>query len=185
MKRKRTEKMKDNIILIGFMGCGKTTVGNILSKKFSYSHIDTDHEIEREAGCAVKDIFEKKGEEYFRKMETKTIEKLKEKLSKTVVSTGGGLPLNPVNADILKEMGLVVYLKVSPAAVWERLKHDKTRPLLQKPSPKDEIIRLLDYRHPIYEAAAHLVVEADKKGANEIAAGIVAHISQNQGSVLK
>lgn len=173
--------MKKNIILTGFMGCGKTTVGNILSRKLSYRHVDTDHEIEMEAGCTIKDIFEKKGEEYFRKVETQTIERLRDSLSETVVSTGGGLVLNPVNVQILKEMGLVVYLKVSPAVVWNRLKYDKTRPLLQKPSPREEINRLLDYRHPIYMAAAHLVVDVDKKSAQEAAAEIEAHILKAEG----
>lgn len=165
--------MKDNIILIGFMGCGKTTMGKVLSKELSYRHVDTDKEIEKNEGCSIKDIFKKNGEEYFRRLETETIRTLGSTLSKSIVSTGGGLPLNPVNADILKKMGFVVYLNVNEETVWQRLKNDKTRPLLQKPEPEKEIRRLLEYRNPLYVLAAHLVVEADGKTMGEIASEIL------------
>lgn len=170
------EKMKDNIILIGFMGCGKTTIGKMLSRKLSYRHVDIDHEIEKEAGCAIKDIFAEKGEDYFRDLETQTIKKLRDELSNTVISTGGGLPLKPQNADILKDMGLVVYLKASPDVLWNRLKYDKTRPLLQKPSPKQELLRLLEYRDPFYMSAAHLVIDEDDKGVEAVALEVMGHM---------
>lgn len=173
--------MRDNIILIGFMGCGKSSVGRALSQALSYRHLDTDLEIEKREGQRIKDIFSHKGEEYFRKAETSTITELNAGLSEAVVSTGGGLPLRPENADILKKMGFVVYLRANEETIWERLKNDKTRPLLQKPSPRDEIRKLLDYRQPLYELAAHMALDVDGKSIEEI----VVEITRNFGILRK
>ncbi|MDF2611929.1 MAG: Shikimate kinase, partial [Lachnospiraceae bacterium] len=106
-------RMKHNIILIGFMGSGKTSVGERLAKRLSYQFRDTDQLIESRAGDSINHIFELRGEDYFRTLETNLLLEIKPTLSNTVLSTGGGLPLQEQNTKLLKEIGYVVYLKAS------------------------------------------------------------------------
>lgn len=154
--------MKQNIVLIGFMGCGKTSVGEALAKELSYVFLDTDQTIEEKSKQKISEIFKQYGEEYFRNLETETIECLSEQLEHHIVSTGGGLPLRKCNADILQRMGFVVYLKVSKESILRRLEGDTTRPLLMGEHVEEKVQKLLEYREPIYEVAAHLVVSVDR-----------------------
>lgn len=165
--------MKKNVILIGFMGAGKTSVGYHLAKKLGYRQLDTDELIEKKAGRRIPDIFKQKGEEYFRQLETDMLRELKQTANERVISTGGGLPLREENAALLKEMGFVVYLSISEQAVLERLKGDRKRPLLQGEDPQGAVHRLLEYRKPLYEIAAHMPVEVDNKSFEQIVAEIV------------
>lgn len=167
--------MKKNIVLIGFMGCGKTTAGKQLATELGYSFVDTDQMIEHNAQKAISEIFAAYGEEYFRNLETETVKEMMKSMDHTVVSTGGGLPLREVNADILKESGFVVYLRVKGSTVEERLKGDTTRPLLQGDNVSEKIQNLLEYRDPIYEFGAHMVLDVDEKTVDEI----VEDISRN------
>ncbi|SFR95410.1 shikimate kinase [Anaeromicropila populeti] len=160
--------MKKNIILIGFMGCGKSSVGELLHKAFAYTFIDTDQTIEKDSGTTIRDIFAQKGEAYFRELETKTIEKMAESTEHAVISTGGGLPLRECNAKILKEMGFVVYLRVKGETVLKRLEGDITRPLLQGDNVEEKVKSLMEYRDPIYEVSAHLVLDVDDKDFDSI-----------------
>ena len=160
--------MKNNIVLIGFMGCGKTTIGNNLAKVLDFSFVDTDEKIEKDSQKTINEIFAAHGEEYFRNLETKTIEKMAKEAEKTVISTGGGLPLREVNADILKRTGFVVYLRVQGKTVEKRLQGDKTRPLLQGGNVSEKITNLLNFRDPIYEYGAHMVLDVDDKTVEEI-----------------
>ena len=112
----------DQIILTGFMGAGKTTVGEILSELTALPQIDIDSEIIAEQGCPVSDIFEQKGEQGFRDLEH---QKLKEVLQKkAIISTGGGIVLRPENREVLKSFSPVIYLKTDPAIFLERLEGD-------------------------------------------------------------
>lgn len=154
--------MKENIVLVGFMGSGKTSVGEYLSTQLSYSLVDTDQIIEADCQTSISQIFSDKGEEFFRELETQTIEKLATSLEKHVVSTGGGLPMRACNADILKKIGFVVYLKISKESVLRRLQGDQTRPLLAGENVEEKVEKLLDYRDPIYEVSAHIVVCVDE-----------------------
>lgn len=165
--------MKDNIILIGFMGCGKTTIGNELYKRLNYKFLDTDAEIEKNSGMTISDIFAKYGEEYFRNLETKTIEDMISNVNETIISTGGGLPLRKCNAEILKKLGFVVYLKVKKDTVLKRLEGDNTRPLLAGDNVDEKVEKLLEFRNPIYEASAHLIIETDDKTIEDILEEIV------------
>lgn len=121
-----------NLILIGFMGCGKSTLGIQLSYRLRKPFLDTDRRIEERQGSSISDLFSEKGEAFFRGLETDALKELLLENTEYVISTGGGIILNPKNREILKELGTVVYLKVSPQTVYGRLKHDKTRPLLQE-----------------------------------------------------
>lgn len=160
--------MKHNIILIGFMGSGKTSVGERLSKRLGYHFRDTDRLIERKAGDTINHIFALHGEEYFRDMETELLRELKPTLEHTVLSTGGGLPLREINAGLLKEMGFVVYLKASRQTTLQRLSGDTTRPLLNGEDKEQKIDKLLAERVPIYEKAAHKIIVTDGRSINDI-----------------
>jgi shikimate kinase len=165
--------MKHNIILIGFMGCGKTSVGERLAQSLSYRFKDTDRLLEQSERDSINHIFAVHGEEYFRGKETKLLQELSLSLDHVVLSTGGGLPLREQNAKLLKEMGFVVYLKASKETTLKRLKGDNTRPLLQGDDLEKRIESLLAFRTPIYEKAAHKSIVTDHKSIDEIATMIM------------
>lgn len=157
-----------NVILIGFMGCGKTTVGLRLSYRLRRAVIDTDKEIEKEEKRAISDIFATDGEGYFRDKETACLQKLIESTSNQIISVGGGLPLREENRRLLHELGQVFYLCAKGETIYERLKDDTTRPLLQGGDPLTKIETLLQERDPYYRAAADVVVAVDGKSFSEI-----------------
>ena len=160
--------MKDNIILIGFMGCGKSSVGIKLSYRLKRTIIDTDKWIEKKQGMTISDIFATEGEPAFRQMETDCLKALIETADKQIISVGGGLPMKEENHGLLKKLGRVVYLKITPEAVYERLKGDTTRPLLQVEDPMKKIEELLALRGPVYEKCADVVIEVSDKSFEEI-----------------
>lgn len=161
-------KLKHNIILIGFMGSGKTSVGERLAKRMSYQFQDTDLLIEQKAGDTINHIFQTRGEEYFRSLETNLLMELHTSLKNTVLSTGGGLPMIGQNTKLLKELGYVVYLKATKGTVIKRLKGDTTRPLLAGEDPEGKIERLMNVRGPFYEKAADKIIATDDKSFDEI-----------------
>ena len=157
-----------NIILIGFMGAGKTTVGNVVAERLNQPLFDTDQLIEQQTGMSISKIFEIYGENEFRRLET---EMLKGNLSASkdwVLSVGGGLPLKEENRGLLKKMGIVVYLRVQPDTVLQRLKGDKSRPLLQGGDVKQKVESLLRQRGSIYEEGADIVINVDGKTPENI-----------------
>lgn len=160
--------MQDHIILIGFMGSGKTTMGIRLSYKLRRTIIDTDKMIEKMEGKTISDIFAQNGEEYFRKKETETLRKLQSENVPRIISVGGGTPLREENRGLLKELGTVVYLKASPETIYQRLKGDTTRPLLQGDDPMGKITALMSEREELYLAAADEVICVDNKDAAEV-----------------
>ncbi len=157
-----------NVILIGFMGCGKTTVGFRLSYRLRRSVIDTDKEIEREEKRTISDIFATDGEAYFRDRETACIRKLLGNASEQIISVGGGLPLREENRELLHELGQVFYLRAKAETVYERLKDDTTRPLLQGDDPLTKIRTLLEKRDPLYLSASDVVIDVDGKTFQQI-----------------
>ena len=167
------KKSRDNIILTGFMGSGKTTVGHELAKTFGYDFLDTDKYIEDKYNITISEIFATKGEGYFRNLETETLKELNLNLSHTVLSTGGGLPLREENVRELGNLGSIVYLKVSPEEVIKRLAGDETRPLLAGENPEQKARELLNARTPVYEGAADCVITVDNKVPGDIAGEIM------------
>lgn len=161
-----------NIILIGFMGCGKTTVGIRLSYRIRKVLEDTDKRIEREQGRTISEIFEAEGEPYFRDLETKLLQKLIQEKYQRIISTGGGLPVREENRKLLRELGTVIYLRIKPETVYQRLKNDKTRPLLQCEDPLAKIRELMEQRMPLYEEAAHIVIDVDDKDMETVLTSI-------------
>lgn len=164
---------KNNIILIGFMGCGKSSVGYRLSYAMRRTLIDTDKWIERKQQSTISEIFAKEGEPAFRQMETDCVKKLIEEADNQIISTGGGLPMKEENHKLLKELGRVYYLRVTKETVYERLKDDTTRPLLQGDNPKGKIEELLTKRAPMYEACADVIIDVSGKSFDEIIGEIV------------
>jgi len=157
------------IILIGMMGSGKTSVGKRLAQRLAFKHIDTDHIIEETQGLSIARIFDAHGESKFRELEENVVDKIS-KLSNVVVSTGGGIILNPVNTLRLKEMGTVIYLKGSIAQLEQNLKEaSDTRPLLKTHA----LAVILQVRAALYEHAAHFCIEIDGLTIDEIATEIL------------
>lgn len=167
-----------NIVLIGFMGSGKTSVGIGLSYRLRMPVEDTDKLIERREGCSVSDIFRDRGEDYFRQLETGLLRELAEGGSVRIYSVGGGTPVRPENRKLLKKLGKVVYLRVRPETVYERLKGDNTRPLLRCDNPLERIRELMGSRADAYEEAADLILDVDEMTPEEIQDSIAAEISR-------
>lgn len=149
-----------NIVLCGFMGCGKTTAGKELASLLKMEFVDLDKWIEEKEGLTVSKIFEKKGEEYFRTAETRAAENLGQKKG-LVIACGGGTVLKPENILSLKKNGVIIYLSVTADVVKSRLKADNTRPLLAK-DKENTIDSLLNFRKPLYEKAADFTVDANE-----------------------
>ena len=152
--------MKNNIVLVGFMGFGKSTVGKLAAKQLGYYFCDTDTLIEQRENATVSEIFADKGESYFRTLERDIIRELSEQ-SELVISTGGGAVMNPENTDNLRKTGFVVSLDITPEAVLKRLEKDTTRPLLMRDDKATAVAELIAQRKPFYTAAAHCVLSAE------------------------
>ena len=146
------------------MGSGKSTYGRMLSKEFLLDFCDTDAEIERIEGCSISELFEKRGEEYFREKETLYLREILEKGSfkDGVISVGGGMPVREENRRLMKECGTVVYIKASPEVLKERLKNRRgKRPMLKDADLDERINTLLKEREDFYNDAAHHVLLTD------------------------
>lgn len=165
---KRRVYKKDNRVLIGFMGSGKTTFGKALAEKLDMQFLDTDAYIEKQAGKSIADIFAEDGEEAFRKLETETLTYLRDNLENTVLATGGGMPLRECNARLLKETGRVFYLTAAPQVIYDRVKDSTDRPLLQGENPYGRICELMKERRSRYESAADVLVDTNSNDMEEI-----------------
>ncbi len=163
-----------NIILEGFMGSGKTTVSEILADRLDLDILDTDKAIEETEGRSISSIFEEEGEEAFRDMETELLQTIvADHWRDMVISLGGGLPVREENRRLLSQAGKVIYLKASPETVYERVKGDTTRPLLQTMDPLSKIKELQSARSDFYEQAADIIVDTDGKEPEAIAKEII------------
>lgn len=149
-----------NIVLIGFMGSGKTTVGQALSVKCGREFLDTDALIEANEGRKISEIFAKEGEAHFRKLEYAVLNNLTEAKDK-IISTGGGIVTYPDNRGLLKKAGKVVYLRVKPETVVKRLEGDESRPLLMGDDKLSKVENLLSSRKAMYEEAADIIIDVD------------------------
>ncbi len=127
-----------NLALIGFMGTGKSSVGRLVASNLHFTYLDTDDVIEARAGAVIADIFKHQGEAAFRAMESRIVEELRRR-DKTVISTGGGLPVNEQNMASLKTHALTICLWASPEKILHRVKDQTHRPLLNEPDPLGKI----------------------------------------------
>lgn len=157
-----------SIILIGYMGCGKSTIGKRLSYARRTPFLDTDKLIERRVNMTISELFEKEGEEYFRDLETACIKDLLKENGEYIIAVGGGLALREENRKLLKQLGTVVYLQAKWETIYERVKKDTTRPLLQGANPQEKIQSMMAKRAPIYQSAADVIIDVDGKSFEEI-----------------
>lgn len=159
--------MHDTIILIGFMGAGKSTIAECLGQSLGWEVVELDDLIARREGMEIPEIFRLRGEEYFRERESAL---LAEQLARPgiILSCGGGTPMRPSNVAEMKKKGRVVFLSASPQTVYERVRHSHDRPLLEGNKNVAYIGELMAQRRETYEAAADIRIETDNKGKQEI-----------------
>jgi len=165
-----------NIFLVGFMGAGKSTVGKILADKIGYGYYDADKFIEEQAGTTITQIFAEHGEPYFRDLESESLEILAKK-EKLIVATGGGVVQRDRNWDAMKANGITIYLKASVETIWERIKNDTSRPLLQVDNPVETATELLNKRTPMYERA-DIILNTDTLSLQQVADEIFDRLSK-------
>ncbi|HEY2800661.1 MAG TPA: shikimate kinase [Chthoniobacterales bacterium] len=160
-----------SIVLIGFMGSGKSSVGRLLARQLGWPRWDTDEMVAAELGRSIPQIFAEWGEARFREAESEVLRKLDAKESAIIV-TGGGIVLRPKNVARLRELGTVVWLRADLETLRERLSRRKNRPLLQTPDPAATIAKLLEEREKYYEEAADFAVETDGRDHRAVAEAV-------------
>lgn len=168
-----------NIILIGMMGVGKTTVGRKLAAHLGYTFIDTDQELVEWTGRTIPDIFLHDGEAGFRQLEAEIIQNIARN-ERSVIATGGGIVLRPENVTALKEQGWIIYLSASPDVLMKRLQGGITRPLLQDADPGKRLRDLLQERLPLYRAAADWEISTDHLTPDEVVNQLVMVIREHR-----
>ncbi len=172
--------MKTNIALIGFMGTGKTAVGQLLAKKLDRKFLELDSLIEQKAGKSIPEIFQQDGEISFRELE---IEVTKEAAARenAIIACGGGLVLNKINIDRLREKARIVYLTASPRVILKRVSTEEgQRPLLEVDNPTLTIRELLRFRKPFYERAADITIDTSKLDINAVAEQIIEKLKEDE-----
>ena len=169
---------KRNVILVGPMGAGKSTIGRQLAGILNYDFYDSDHEIEARTGADIPWIFDVEGEEGFRKREAAMIDELTQ-LDGIVLATGGGAVTRDENRSNLTSRGVVVYLKTSVEQQLERTARDRNRPLLQTEEPRKVLTELMQVRDPLYEEVADIVVNTGEGGVREVAQKIASLVTEH------
>jgi shikimate kinase len=161
-----------NVVLIGFMGSGKSSVGRELAKRWGFHFLDTDSMIRHQCGKSIAEIFSSLGEAYFREQEFITLSKLLE-CHRSVIATGGGIVIQPRNLPLLGQLGITIWLKADQTTILERVSRNKNRPLLQTPDPEGTIAELLEERAPLYQSAADLIVNSSGLTHYEVAERVI------------
>jgi shikimate kinase len=156
-------KMKP-VFLIGFMGAGKTTIGQALGARLNKTVCDTDQMIEKKFGQSISQLFELYGEQEFRKLETALLKEITEECS--IITTGGGIILTKENREFMKKTGDVIFLQCDFSSLWERLDGDQTRPLIYH-RKKEEVESLYKKRLPLYQESATITVDTTDKTVEE------------------
>ena len=148
----------ENVVLVGFMGSGKSSVGRLVARTLQSRFVDTDRLVVDRAGMEIRDIFANHGEAFFRGEETRALRSLLGG-RRLVVATGGGIVTIPENLAALKELGFVVWLTASEEMIWERVSRNTRRPLLHTENPRETVHNMLEARNPLYESAAQMKVD--------------------------
>ena len=166
-----------NLFLIGMMGAGKTTIGRLLARRMKRAFIDADHEMEQRCGVSVSVIFEIEGEPGFRAREAQMIAELTAREG-IVLATGGGAVLDAESRQRLSSRGTVVYLHAAPTDLYERVRHDKNRPLLATADPLAKLERLYAERDPLYREIADIVIDTGKQTASVLARHLLGRLEE-------
>ena len=179
-KRIQARKLFDyNIVLIGFMGAGKSTISNYLKNMFAMEVVEMDQVIAEKEGMSIPDIFEVYGEEYFRDAETNLLIEMQSK-SNVVISCGGGVPMRERNVVEMKKNGKVVLLTAKPETILDRVKDNHDRPLLENNKNVPFIADLMEKRREKYEAAADIIIQTDGKSKLEICEEIIQKLLETE-----
>lgn len=165
--------MRQNIILIGFMGSGKSSIGRLIAQRLGFRFVDTDAVIVKREGRPISEIFQHDGEETFRAMETTALASLAD-ADHCVIATGGGIVLREENRAQLQQLGFVVQLTASEGVIFDRVSRNTRRPLLQTTNPRETVSRLLATRQPAYAAAAQWTLDTSTMTHAEAAAAVIA-----------
>jgi len=171
--------MGGNVFLVGMMGAGKTTLGKALARRTGQEFVDTDRLLVERTGVPVTTIFEFEGEEGFRKRESALLREVATR-SGCVVATGGGAVLCAENRHAMRAAGTVIYLRARLESLWERLRHDATRPLLATPDPRGTLAAILEQRDPLYREAAHLVVDTGAQSASTLVSRVMTALRRHE-----
>ncbi|MBX9742703.1 MAG: shikimate kinase [Chthoniobacterales bacterium] len=161
MEESATTMTPKNIILIGFMGSGKTSIGKRLASALNYTYFDTDQLIVERTKMSISELMELQGEAAFRKLEAEVLENFLEKKN-CVLSTGGGIVLHPKNQELLQQLGTVIWLHAAPEILFERATRNPHRPLLQVENPRRTFYQLLTARLLLYEGLSHFKIDTTK-----------------------
>ena len=173
--------MKTSIALIGFMGVGKTAVGKALAEKLDKRFVELDSLIEQKAGKTISEIFQQDGEIAFRELEIEVTQEVSGNKN-LVIACGGGLVLNKINIDRLRNESIIVYLTASPRVILNRIPSEgEERPLLDSPDRALAIQELLTFRKPFYEQAADIKIDTSKLDINSVVEQIRAKLEQDEG----
>ena len=167
-------QLSANIVLVGFMGTGKSAVGRVIAQKLEFHFIDTDDVIEQTSKAKISDIFAEHGEDYFRDLESQAVKSVT-LMKNQVVATGGGVVLRSSNIDLLRTGGPIFCLNATPKAIWDRVRSSRSRPLLRGPEPLKKIETLLDKRAPYYALADHQI-ETTGVSVDRVADEIISYI---------
>ena len=171
---------RGNLFLVGLPGAGKSTLGRQLARRLNKRFVDADAELEQRLGVSIPTIFEIEGEAGFRDREEATMAELTQ-LTEIVLSTGGGAVLRPANRVRLRENGTVVYLHADPAVLWERVRHNRNRPLLQTAEPQTRLATLYAERDALYREVANHIVESDREQVLRFARAFEVEPHNNEG----
>lgn len=169
-----SSEIPKNIVLVGFMGCGKSTIARKLGKMLGYEVLDIDERIEAKAGMKIARIFETRGEEFFRQLEAAVLQEVADRADRQIIATGGGIVGRKHNRRLVRRLGYVVWLQVPRATILERTRRNRDRPLLQTEDPAARIDALLAAREPLYREVADLELDTTGLDFEEIASGILA-----------
>lgn len=174
-----------NLVFVGLMGAGKSAIGRLVAQWLSVPFVDSDAEIEKVSRMTITELFAAYGEEEFRALETRVLERLL-KGGPRVVSTGGGAFMNPLTREIIKSEGLSIWLKADLDVLWDRVSRRETRPLLKTENPKATLEALLEKRYPVYAEAEITVMSRDapkEAVALDVVRALIAHRVSNAQDV--
>lgn len=166
-----------NVILVGMMGSGKTTMGRVLAKQLDKEFVDSDEEIQHRTGVTIPHIFDVEGEQGFRQRESSVIADLLRR-ENLVLATGGGAVLMDQNRAAMRENGIVIYLKASVHDLWQRTRHDRNRPLLQTDDPHAKLAELFQQRDALYQQVADIVIQSGKLSVYTLMLQVVSDIEE-------
>lgn len=173
--------MRKRCSLVGMPGSGKSTVGRQLARRLDVPFIDLDQRLEEVLGSTIRQYFEEQGEEAFRDREAQLLAELTATPGDMILSTGGGAVLREENRNhLLSGGGSVMYLRATPDEIFKRIRHDKTRPLLQVANPLQRLRDLYAVRDPLYRASSHYVIETGRPTVNTLVNMIVMQLEMEQ-----